>query len=267
MSGFPTCCAPTGNGVSTEVIHTIVNVGGGIESYVDGTGPDSFEFRTWTSIDSTVVITQVGNLTIDLSVDIEELVSLENVGGGAKVWVETSGPDPFQLRSITSPFGTVFIVETPTEVQLEVLISAPPPEAWQEDTTTLLDTDSDVFVTLVTIVGDAKVKEGETWQINMGVLICCPYATAGTGVNAETQWLIEGPAGVFVQFDIYSVDEHIAIVGSELSSPRFRMKKHVALMDAPRMRIRVRRTVFGFTDFRWEDGRWGGNRISPAPEE
>jgi hypothetical protein len=267
MSGFATCCSPVGIGTETEVIHTIINVGGGDEVYVNGTGPNSFEMRTFTSSDSTVAISTVGDLNVDLKVDIDDLVSLENIGAGAKVWLETSGPDPFQLRSFRSPLGTVAVVQTATEIQLEVVAVPPiiPPEAWQEDTTTLIDTDSNVFVTFITMTGDAKVLNGETWQINMGVLICCPYATAGSGINAETQWQIEGPAGVFTQIDIYSVDEHISIVGSERSSPRFRMIKHVVLMDAPRMRIRVRRTVFGFTDFRWEFGRWGGNRISPAP--
>jgi hypothetical protein len=259
--GFPFCCDSVGN--TNNDPHTIVNVGGFAESYVIGTGPNPFELRTLQSSDGTVTITQNAD-DIDFQVPAPEVHTIENIGGFAESYVIGTGPNPFELRTLQSSDGTVTITQNADNIDFAVPPVVLPPEAWQVDTSTLIDTDSNTFVTFITMSGDAKVKEDEVWQINMGVLICCPYATAGTGVNAETQWQIEGPAGVFTQIDLYSVDEHITIVGSERSSPHFRMIKHTALMDAPRMRVRVRRTVVGFTDFRWEDARWGGNRISAA---
>ena len=133
-----------------------------------------------------------------------------------------------------------------------------------DDTSTRLSS-STSFGILATIAGDAKVLTNSVWKINMCVLICCPYATSGMGVNAEQKWSIETSAGVFTQFDKYSVDEHITIVGSEKSSPRHRTQKLTASMNAPRMRIEVRRTSAGATSFYWEDPRWGGALITEAP--
>ena len=138
-------------------------------------------------------------------------------------------------------------------------------DVYQVDSAATLATTSDTFVTLVTMAGDAKVLSGEEWKINMCVLICCPYATAGLAVNAETLWLIETAAGVFTEFDRYSIDEHITIVGLEKSAPRHRTKKLIASMDAPRMRVQVRRSTPGTSAFFWEDPRWGGVQIAEAP--
>lgn len=138
---------------------------------------------------------------------------------------------------------------------------------FQIDTTTTILTSSITFVTMVTIatpltpLGAFKILNGAEWNIDMGVLICCPYATAGMGVNGVTKWQIETSSGVFTDFDEYSVDEHITIVGNEKSSPRSRNKNLIASMDGPRMRIQVRRSSAGATGFFWEDGRWGGSEI------
>lgn len=137
-------------------------------------------------------------------------------------------------------------------------------DVFQVDSEATLMSSSTSFVTLATLAGDAKVADGEEWKINMCVCICPPYAVAGLGVNAEQKWLIETAAGVFTEFDRYSVDGHIAIVGDEISMPSHRTKKLTASMDAPRMRIQVRRTVSGSSIFLWELPRWGGAQIEAA---
>lgn len=138
-------------------------------------------------------------------------------------------------------------------------------DVFQIDSVATLMMNSTTFATLDTIAGDAKVLSGEEWKINMCLCICPPYDTAGLGVNAEQLWLIETAAGVFTEFDRYSIDGHIAIVGDENSMPRHRTKNLVASMDAPRMRIQVRRTVSGTSFYFWELPRWGGVQIAEAP--
>ena len=264
MSGFYPCCNPVGSDPPpVDVTHTIINIGGEVEWYVIGTGPNPFELRTAVSSDGSVAITQ-GASTNDFVVDFAGNVSIINVGGFSE-WFRIGTNNPFELRTAQSSDGSVAITQNLNDLDFVVQFPTPPPEAWQEDTTAVLLTNSNTFVTLVTIPGDAKVLDGEQWKINMCVLVCEPYATAGLMVNAETLWLIETSAGVFTEFDRYSTDGHILIVGLEKSSPRHRTKKLTAGMDAPRMRVDVRRSTAGSSSFLWEDARCGGVRIAPAP--
>lgn len=138
-------------------------------------------------------------------------------------------------------------------------------KAFQIDSSATLETDSNSFVTLVTLAGDAKVLNGEEWKINMCVLVCSPEVNLHQPANAETQWEIETSTGVFAEFDRYSTNWGIEIFGDELSSPAHRTKNLVTSMDVPRMRVRVRRTDPGAADYLWELPRWGGVLIDPAP--
>lgn len=210
MSSFP-CCEPVGTGVTAEVIHTIINIGGFAEVYVVGTGPNPFELRTIQSSDGSVSVVQNAD-NLDLTVTHPERTKV------------------FQV----------------------------------DDTSTVL-TDSDTFVVLATLAGDAKVLDNEEWKINMCVLVCAPHGLGSTLTNAETKWSVETAAGVFTEFDRYSTRDPISIQAGEKSSPRHRTKKLTASMDAPRMRVEVRRTTVGLADFFWEDPRWGGALIEPAP--
>ncbi len=248
----------TADEVQLEV--TGENVGLFIQVYVAGsTGP--FQWRSFQSSDNSVSIVQ--NLTdIDFTVDIESLMSLANVGTGAEVWVDPSGPDPFNLRSIRSPLGTVQVVETATEIQLEV---TDPGGAWpvfQVDSTATLLTNSSTFVTFVTLAGDVKVLDGAEWKINMCVLICVPDSVF---VNAEVRWQIETAVGVFTTIDQYSTFQEITIAVGEFSTPYHRTIKVTASMDTPRMRLQVRRHDPGSTDYFFEHPRWGGAQIEPPP--
>lgn len=262
MSGFFPSCKGVGN-TPPPVVHTIINIGGEVEWYVIGTGPDPFEFRTALSSDGSLAITQ-GASTNDFIVDFAGNVSNINVGGFAE-WFRVGTVNPFEWRTAQSSDGSVTITENTNDIDFVVSFPTPPPEAWQVDTTTTLLTNSAVFVTFITMAGDAKVLDGEEWKINMCVLLCNPYAVAGLMVNGETKWDIETSAGVFTEFDRYSVDEHILITGLEKSAPRHRTKKLTASMDAPRMRVQVRRSTVGSSQFFWEDARWGGVRIAAAP--
>ena len=261
MSFFP-CCKEVGAPISGDT-HAIINIGGEVEWYVIGTGPAPFELRTALSSDASITITQ-GASTNDFVVDFAGNVSIINVGGFAE-WFRIGTSNPFELRTAQSSDGSVTITQNTNDNDFIVNFPTPPPEAWQVDTTTTILTNSAVFVTFITMAGDAKVLDGEEWKINMCVLLCNPYAVAGLMVNGETLWLVETSAGVFTEFDRYSVDEHILITGLDKSAPRHRTKKLTASMDAPRMRVDVRRSTVGSSQFFWEDARWGGVRIAAAP--
>lgn len=193
------------------------------------------------------------------------LHTIINVGGEAEWYIVGTGPNPFELRTVFSSDGSVLVVENALTIDLTVDHPETGTKVFQVDGSNTVLTDSNSFVLLETLAGDAKVLDGEEWKINMCVLVCAPHALGSTLTNAETQWSIETAAGVFTQFDIYSTRDQIAIQQGEFSSPRHRTKKLVASMNAPRMKVEVRRTTVGTTDFFWEIPRWGGAQIEPAP--
>lgn len=108
------CCAPHGNAPDTVV--SIVNVGGGVEFYRVGTsGP--FEFRTLTSIDNTVIITQNAN-TVDLFANI----SLANEGTGADVYDNaTSTPTTKNIRRIKAG-ANVTVTQNATDITIAAVV-------------------------------------------------------------------------------------------------------------------------------------------------
>lgn len=308
MSGCGTCaCAPVGTGsTTTGETHTIINIGGGAESYVVGTGPNPFELRTFTSplgsvdivqtatqlqlevtgenvglfiqiyvansvgpfqwrslqsSDNTVSIVQ--NATdIDFKVDINSLMSLANIGTGAKVWLETSGPDPFELRSIISPLGTVAVVQTATEIQLEVDAPAGS-KVFQEDSNAIKSTTSTTYQLVANLPGDAKVLDGATWRLQYGILVCHP-ANVFT-VNTFIEWRIETAAAVFTLFDEWQINAPITIQVGEPSMPFSMPKKLVASMDSPRMQCNVKMSAVQASATQVEMPRWGGDLITEAP--
>ena len=83
--------------------------------------------------------------------------------------------------------------------------------------------------------------------------------------NAEMRWQIETSAGVFTTFDQYSTFAVITLESGEFAWPHHRAKNLTAEMDAPRMRLQVRRLNPGSTVFFWELPRWGGAMITEAP--
>lgn len=192
------------------------------------------------------------------------LHTIINVGGEAEWYIVGTGPNPFEFRTVFSSDGSVLVVENALTIDLTV-VHPEETKVFQVDSTATILTDSNTFVTMTTLAGDAKVLSGEEWKINMCILVCVPHALGSTLTNAETKWLIETAAGVFTEFDRYSSRDQITIVGNEKSQPLHRTKKLTASMNTPRMRVDVRRTTVGVTDFFWEDPRWGGAQIEPAP--
>jgi hypothetical protein len=124
-------------------------------------------------------------------------------------------------------------------------------------------TTSTSYVTLTTLAGDAKVKNGEQWKINMCILICHP-ANVFT-VNTFVEWQIETSPNVFAQFDEWQVNWPITVQVGEPSAPAHRTRKLTASMDTPRMRVRFRMSAAQASATFVEHPRWGGVRIEPAP--
>ena len=236
------------------------NVGLFIQIYVAGSvGP--FQWRSLQSSDSTVSIVQ--NLTdIDFTVDIESLMSIANVGTGAEVWVDPSGPDPFNLRSVRSPLGTVDVVETATEIQLEVDLGGVK-LAFETDSLAIKSTTSTTYQLVANLAGDAKVLDGETWRLQYGLLVCHP-ANVFT-VNTFIEWRIETAAAVFTLFDEWQINAPITIQVGEPSMPFSMPKKLVANMDAPRMQCNVKMSAVQASATQVEMPRWGGDLIAEAP--
>lgn len=111
------CCTPFPGG-QVDVLHTIINVGGQAEWYVIGTGPDPFEIRTAESSDGSIGITQ-NPQTIDFVVDFDNNVTMINVGGFVEVYKNTTGPNPFELRTFQSTTSTVRLTQNPNDIDLE----------------------------------------------------------------------------------------------------------------------------------------------------
>ena len=255
------CCAAIGTGPSSDDLAvSLVNVGAGAKIYVEGTGPDSFEIRSITGTGA--VITQSAT---EINVKVENV----NIGGEVGFYKQ------FNIITGKHEWLTVKSSDNSVDISIDgdtVDFKAAASVVFQVDTDTFIDTDSDTFVTFVTLPtplfpgGAKKILTGQEWNINMGVLICWPYATAGQMINAVTTWQIETATNVWADLDTYSNDSHISLGSGQMSDPRERHINLVAQMDGPRMRIRVRRDTFGNTDYRWESGRWGGVKIANPVE-
>lgn len=255
-------CCPVGDADSEDCNCTVVNVGTGMDTYVVGTTLP-FEMRR------TDVIGDLFGAQVGLTKVISHTVALADRGAGDTTAIATPAKGLsmgdvilFLKQPVAGPGITITNV---TDDTYQINSPAAQTPVFQVDSTATLLTDSNTFVPLTTLAGDAKVQDGEEWKINMCVLVCVPHGLGSTLTNAETRWLIETSAGVFTEFDKYSSRDQISIVGDEKSQPMHRTKKLTASMDAPRMLVEVRRTTVGSADFFWEDPRWGGARIEPAP--
>lgn len=135
-------------------------------------------------------------------------------------------------------------------------------KAFQVDSTAFIATTSSTFVTLATLAGDAKVLSGSTWKVNYGC-DSCPNHDPVT--DLETLWEIETSAGVFAEFDRWSIEYGITPAAPQKSIPLHLQKLLVPSMNAPQMRVRVRKTEVGPSTVVWEFPRWGGVLITEAP--
>jgi hypothetical protein len=103
---------------------TIQNIGAfGADLYDTASVPPTYDFRRLYSNNGSVSIIQEVD-RINIEVTASSPVALSNVGGGSDVYVAGSA-SPFQLRTISSPLGTVTINQTGTEIQLEVAGATP----------------------------------------------------------------------------------------------------------------------------------------------
>lgn len=187
--------------------------------------------------------------------------SIVNVGGFAEIYINGTGPNPFELRTIGSSDVSISVVQSTNDLDFKVTATGLPSEVFQTDSTSTLMTSSTSPVTWVTLAGTADMLENEEWKVNMDLLVCNPL---GDTWNTEMFWQIETSAGVFTEFDKYSNHAGLTISGLERSMPIARTKNLLASMDAPRMRIQVRRTGAGSAAL-WELPRWGGIQIEVAP--
>lgn len=260
MSYFPSCC-PVGSGSSGT--HTIINVGGAAEWYVIGTGPNPFELRTAESSDASITVTQ-NALTVDFVVDFANNVTLANVGGFAEVWVDPSGPNPFDLRTFQSSDASVNITQNALDLDFTVpQVSGA--EVFQVDSTASLSTTSTTYQTVTTLATDPRtqIKDTEEWKINMCLFVCHPVNVFT--VNTFVRWQIETAAGVFTTFDEWQINAPIVIQQGEPSIPFHRTKKLTVSFDDPRMRVQIRMSAVQASATFVEDPRWGGVQIAPAP--
>lgn len=267
LLGYSSCCESVGTAPPTddECHCTAANVGVGIEHYITGsTGP--FEFRRTTGtgdVDCRIDGGDPNTNQVHHTANLATRSAFQTLIANPSRDVLT--PGDLRLFLIGIEAGTNISFDNITADSFRINSPDPPPaaswKAFQVDSTATLLTDSSSFVTFVTLAGDAKVLNGSVWKINMCVLVCVPDSVF---VNAEQQWQIETSAGVFTTFDQYSTFQEITIAPGEFSTPYHRTKKLTATMDAPRMRLRVRRHDPGFTDFYWELPRWGGVMITEA---
>lgn len=262
LLGYASCCQPIGTPSSQECTCTAANVGVGLEHYVTGSTMP-FEFRRTTLVGDPAGVQGPITNTITLS------TSLADRGAGDETLIAT--PPKVNVAGVVSLFlkqlvaGVNITFDDITDDSLRINSPGVQTPVFQVDSAATILTDSDAFVTMTTLAGDAKVKDTEEWKINMCVLVCVPHGLGSTLTNAETKWDIETSTGVFAEFDRYSSRDQIAISGDQKSQPMHRTKKLTAQMDTPRMRVQVRRTTVGTADFFWEDPRWGGARIEAAP--
>ena len=167
----------------------------------------------------------------------------------------------YEFRTLQSSDSSVTITQNTDDIDLIVPASPSSADVFQEDSTATLTSSSTTFVTFVTLASDAKLLDGEEWKINMGLLVCNPVADTD---NSEMSWQIETSAGVFSEIDTYSSHAGLLIVGDERSMPIERTKNVVLQMDAPRMRLQVRRVSAG-SGVLFEFPRWGGVQIEDTP--
>jgi hypothetical protein len=201
-------------------------------------------------------------LNVD-TVEVHHTVRLNNDGGGdSLVGLKTSvsGDVVLGIKSLTAGTNTNLDV-TATNITINTS-GGGAADAFQTDTTDVRMSNASTLTTFVTMTGTSKMKSGEEWKINMCVLVCVPDSIFS---NSEQLWEIETSAGVFTEFDRYSTYNPIIIEAGEMSIPYHRTKKLVASMDAPRMRLKVRRVDAGSSPFAWEHPRWGGVQIEEAP--
>lgn len=128
-------------------------------------------------------------------------------------------------------------------------------KAFQIDSLASILTNTFVFVELTTLAGDAKVLNGELWKINYGCMSCPNHDPVA---DLETLWEIETSTNVFAEFDRWSVLYGITVTAAQKSIPFLLQKRLIPTMNAPRMRIQVRKTVDGPSNVLWEEPKWGG---------
>lgn len=191
------------------------------------------------------------------------LHTMVNVGGFAEVYRNGTGPQPFELRSWQSSDASVSISQAALSLDMTVIPGGAGADVFQTDSTATRTSNSTTPTVMATLTGTAKMLEGEEWKVNMDVAIAIP--TASFSGNAEQIWEIETSAGVFAEFDRYSLSESLVLAGNEKAWPQHRTKNLVASMDAPRIRLAVHRTVAGAGSVFWEDPSWGGFQIEETP--
>lgn len=215
---------PPGGDVSIE------NVGGGVETYVETTGPNPFEFRTLVSTDDTIELTQNAE-TIDIKLNVELL----NVGGFAEVYDddESTATQKF-FRTLQSSDGSVTITQNDDDIDLTVDATAL--ETYYSSKTDIISTNNTTYVTVSTMDAVTGGAVGESWIFVCSCLVCHPSGL--TTVNSRIRWQIETSAGVFTNLETdMNINEPQTIAVGQRSSPRTRTYLVTLSMATPRLRL------------------------------
>jgi hypothetical protein len=254
---------------------SIENVGGGVELYRDGTGPDPFELRTLTS--TTLELTQNAN-TVSAEFELENLSAT-----GCAIWNGQYGPagfkslyaDPTQGISLsceadririvnlrgdatcanvgagsqvyvtgsTGPFNFRTIRSSDSTVQvtqnatdIDLKVSGlSTVEGYYSSKNDIVTTNGTAYVVVSVMDAIANGNTGESWVLVCSVAVCHPPGL--TTVNTRLRWDIETSTNVWATMETdLNVCEPITIAAGQRSSPRTRTYNPTLAMNAPRVR-------------------------------
>lgn len=114
------CCEPVATGPTVSG-YDIENVGGGVELFIDGSGPNPYQFRTLVNGTNTTVVENAE--TVQVNVALPTASTCENIGLGADVYVDASS-GPFYFRGIIAANSTITITQGTTDVSIACNITA-----------------------------------------------------------------------------------------------------------------------------------------------
>ena len=97
-----------------------------------------------------------------------------NVGGFAETYRNGTGPQPFELRTYQSSDGSVQIVQNVNDLAMTVTPGGSGGDVFQVDSVATRLSNTSTLTTFATLTGTSKMLDGETWKINMCVLVCVP---------------------------------------------------------------------------------------------
>jgi len=238
------CCEPRATGPTPPPGGDVsmINVGGGIEVYRNGTGDNPFELRTIRSADGSVSVTQ-NALDINLAVPVPIVVDLANEGTGAQVYdTATSTASLKNLRTIRSADGSVVVTQNALDINLAVPSSSS--KDYFESSNVIITTNNTPYVTVWTSAPITGFLVGETWMLWVNCLVCHPAGLST--VNTRIQWQIETAPAVFTTMEAdLNTNQPQTIGAGQRSAPYGRFYNVLSVAQAtPRVRLQMSMSAF-----------------------